>query len=69
MVLGTLGIAAPTMLQDASVVWALAGGLVLIGTTIWSFVQKYRAAKDNHANSVASVNAGRPVIITSGANP
>jgi hypothetical protein len=61
-ILGTFGVSV-SALSDASVLWGVAGGLSVLGSVILSFYQKFQAAHADHANSVASANAGRPLKV------
>lgn len=62
--LGAFGISF-TALADANVLWAVAGAVSVIVSVGWSLWQKFQAARADHANSVASANAGQPLKVVS----
>lgn len=57
---GAVGVTTPAWLTDSALT-TIAGALALIAGVVWSLVEKFRAARRDHANSVASAQAGRPV--------
>ena len=63
MVTGMLGVTAPSW-ANASSLWTLAGALVVLGTSIWSLVQKVMAQRAAHENAVVSANVGAAVKVS-----
>lgn len=64
-VAGTLGVALPTVLTDQSVLYQVAGGVVLAGTGVWDLWQHFSAAQKAHAGARASARLGRAVRVAS----